>query len=56
MRFDPARWWRRVDFDALAAADEDGDGAVTVEPGDRAYDALAIAMTSGALPTFEWER
>lgn len=55
VRFDPAAWWARVQFDALAAGDDDGDGLVSVERGDRTYDALVIAMTSGALPTFEWE-
>ncbi len=53
IRVDPAAWWRRVDFDRLAAAD-DGDGIVELAPGDRAYDALVIAMTAGTLPRFEW--
>lgn len=53
VRFDPAAWWRRVDFDRLAAED-DGDGVVELAPGDRAYDALVIAMTAGTLPSFEW--
>ncbi|HJL19979.1 MAG TPA: hypothetical protein RMH99_30220 [Sandaracinaceae bacterium LLY-WYZ-13_1] len=54
VRLDPAAWWARVGFEALAATDEDMDGAVTLAPGDRAYEALVIAMTSGTLPTFEW--
>lgn len=55
VRFDPARWWRAVDFDRLAAED-DGDGIVELGPGDRAYEALVIAMTAGRLPSFEWEQ
>lgn len=52
VRFDPAAWWRRVDFDRLAAED-DGDGVVELAPGDRAYDALLIAMTTSPLG-LEW--
>lgn len=54
VRLDPAAWWRRVDFDALAMSDEDGDGVVTVARGDVAWTALTIAMTSGRVPRFEW--
>lgn len=54
VRFDPAAWWRRVDLDEVAAMDEDGDGVVELAPGDRAYEALVIAMTAGRLPSFEW--
>lgn len=56
VRFDPAAWWRRVDFDRLAESDTDGDGVVEVAPGQLAYDALVIAMTAGTLPAFEWSQ
>lgn len=56
VRLDPATWWRRVDFDRVAASDEDGDGVVEIARGDRAYDALVIAMTAGTLPAFEWSQ
>ena len=51
VRFDPSAWWRRVDFDRIAA----GGDIVTLEPGDPDYEALVIAMTAGTLPAFEWE-
>ncbi len=52
VRFDPASWWRRVDLDRLAAED-DGDGVVELAPGDRAYDALVIGMTTDPVE-LEW--
>ncbi len=51
VRFDPSAWWRRVDFDRIAARGE----TVTLAPGDPDYEALVIAMTAGTLPAFEWE-
>lgn len=54
VRFDPAAWWRRVSFDAVAALDDDADGAVTLAPGTVPHDTLVIAMTAGVLPAFEW--
>lgn len=54
VRFDPSAWWQRVDFDRIAASDVDGDGVVTLAPGDPDYEALVIAMTAGRLPAFEW--
>ena len=32
VRFDPVAWWKRVDFDALAALDDDDDGVVELTP------------------------
>jgi len=54
VRVDPAAWWRRIDFDAVAALDEDGDGVVELARGDVPYEALVLAMTAGRLPSFEW--
>lgn len=54
VRIDPAAWWRRIDFDVLAAMDEDGDGAVELARGDLAYEELVLAMTTRQLPAFEW--
>lgn len=56
VRFDPRAWWQRVDFDALDAADEDGDGVVELTRNQTAYNALVIAMTAGTLPAFEWSQ
>lgn len=54
VRFDPAAWWRRVDFDAVQVLDDDGDGVVTLAPGTVPHDTIVIAMTAAILPTFEW--
>ncbi len=54
VRFDPAAWWRSVDFDRVAALDADGDGEVFLAPGDVDYEAIRISMTAGQLPVFEW--
>lgn len=54
VRIDPLAWWRRVNFDALRALDEDEDGVVELRRGDDAYESLVVAMTAGTLPRFEW--
>lgn len=54
VRVDPLAWWRAVDFDAVRALDEDGDGVVELRRGDDAYETLVLAMTAGTLPRFEW--
>jgi hypothetical protein len=60
--FDPVRWWRNVDFDALAvqafAEAPDGELSATVRlaPESAAYGSLVHEMTSGARPRFEWSR
>jgi hypothetical protein len=51
VRIDPNALWARVDFDALAAI---GDDPVVIRPGTQAWNALVIAMTSAALPSFRW--
>lgn len=51
VRFDPRAWVERVDFDDLAAA---GVTEVTIAPGDRAHDALVIAMVAQRPPAFAW--
>jgi hypothetical protein len=53
VRLDPVAWWRGVDFDRIAAAD-DGDGVVELVRGDVEYDALLHGMTNRAIPAFEW--
>lgn len=55
VRMDPAAWWRRVDFEAVRDLDS-GDGVVELAPGDAAYEALVLAMTSSRVPSFEWEQ
>ena len=54
VRVDPAAWWRRIDFDAVAALDEDGDGVVELARGDVPYEHLVLEMTTRRLPAFEW--
>ena len=54
VRFDPAAWWRGVDFDALALSAGEG-GVVEVTPGDGAYEHLVTAVRAGRRPTFEWD-
>jgi hypothetical protein len=51
VRVDPRAWWRRVDFDRLAARAVD---PVILAPGDPDYEALIVAMTAGELPALEW--
>lgn len=48
---DAAAWWRRVDFDRIAAMGTD----VTLAPGDPDYETLVIAMTAGSVPALTWE-
>lgn len=50
VRVDATAWWRAVDFNALAAL---GASSVVVEPGTRAYNAVAVGMTTQP-PVFEW--
>lgn len=52
VRFDPHAWIERVDFDELAAG---GAAEVAIAPGDRAHDALVIAMGSQLPPAFVWQ-
>lgn len=54
VRFDPAAWWKGVDFDRVVSLDEDGDGVVELARGDDGYETLVIAMTARRLPSFEW--
>lgn len=51
VRLDPARWVEVVDFAALAP---DTDGALVVSPGDRAHDALVLAITAQRPMEIEW--
>jgi hypothetical protein len=53
VRFDPAGWFRAVDFERLAAAAEDGE-PVRIERNSQAYEAIVIGMTSAALPELTW--
>jgi hypothetical protein len=56
VRFDPTLWASMIDYDALARLPEPGPGATTVVPaGHTAFDALTIALTATALPSFEWQ-
>lgn len=55
VRFDPTLWASMVDYDALALLPEPAPDAITVVPADHAAtSALAIALTTTALPTFDW--
>lgn len=52
VRFDPQAWIAEVDFDELAAG---GAAEVMIAPGDRAHNALVIAMGSQLAPAFTWQ-
>ena len=54
LRFDPVAWWQQVDFARLASLDDGSGDPVLLDPDDPDYSALIIAMTSNALPVFEW--
>lgn len=61
---EPVRWWRNVDFDALAAfafADVDPDDpqptvSLHVADDSTAYGAIVHEMSAGARPRFTWSR
>lgn len=56
VRFDPTLWASMIDYDALALLPEPGAGTITEVPLDHAAsDALTIALTATALPSFEWQ-
>lgn len=49
----PTRWFSRVVFDDLVSLSPAGE-TVTIAPGSRAYEALVLAMTVNAPPSFQW--
>jgi hypothetical protein len=53
VRFDANRWLDQIDFDDLAAS---GADPVVVAPDARAANAVIVAATSLAVPTFTWSR
>ncbi len=53
---DAAAWWRRVDYERLAARAAAGEDPVVLAPGDPDYEALVVSLTAGRLPTLEWSR
>jgi hypothetical protein len=56
VRFDPTLWASMIDYDALALLPEPSPGATTEVPPDHAAaDALTIALTATALPSFDWQ-
>ena len=55
VRFDPTLWASMIDYDALALLPEPWPGATVVVPADHAASsALTTALTTTALPTFDW--
>lgn len=52
---DPRAWMRRLDLDRLAERAATGERPIVLAPGDPDYEALVVALTSGALPEFEWQ-
>jgi hypothetical protein len=54
LAFEPSAWIRRLDFERLADRAMAGENPVVLSPGDPDHEALIVAMTSGALPSFEW--
>lgn len=56
VRFDPTLWASMVDYDALSLLPETGPSEPTLVPTEHpASDALTIALTATALPSFEWQ-
>jgi len=56
VRFDPSLWASMVDFDALATLPEESPGELLEVPSDHAASsALTTALTTTALPTYEWQ-
>lgn len=53
VRFDANRWLDQIDFDDLASSMAD---PVVVAPDARAANAVIVAATSLAVPTFTWSR
>jgi hypothetical protein len=53
VRFDPNAWLAQLDLDALSAS---GEEPVRIRPGSRPHNALVVAMTSLAPPSFTWAR
>jgi hypothetical protein len=54
LELDPNAWVAQVHYADLLALDGDGDGHVTLAPGDQAYDAIVQSMTGAGVPVFEW--
>lgn len=50
VRVDATRWLSRLDYERLAAR---GEARVVLAQGDADYEALVVALTAGALPSFE---
>lgn len=53
-RIDPRPILRSLDLDRMHARAALGEDPVVLAPGDPDYEALVIAMTARAAPTFEW--
>jgi hypothetical protein len=51
VHFDPASWFRQLDFDSLAAAPE---RSIAIEPGTKEHNALLVGIKNLAPPTFRW--
>jgi hypothetical protein len=51
---DASAWWSRVDVTELAELAAAGADPVVVKPDSRAWNALVLAMTVQAPPTFAW--
>lgn len=51
VHFDPSAWVAAIDFDELAA---EAPGSAAITPGDRAHDAIVIAMVAQRPPELVW--
>lgn len=52
-RIELSAWLGRIDFAELQSSVND-DGVAVIEPGSQAYEAIAIGMTSRAVPEIDW--
>lgn len=55
VKFDATQWWNNVDFEALAqSSSQSPDVPVVLSPTSPSANAIIVALTTQAPPTFQW--